>query len=76
MKEQEMQDLSENIKKRPSLKGVQFHITAWISWWEKAVKLKFYNDKEDKIKHSSYSLKPCHCLTTETEEEYHHHVQE
>ncbi len=28
MREQETRDLSENIKERPPLKGVQFHITA------------------------------------------------
>jgi hypothetical protein len=35
--------------RRSLLKGVQFHITAWISWWGKAVKLKFYNDKETRL---------------------------
>ena len=75
-REQGTRDLPENIEERPPLKGIRFHIAAWISWWGKVAKLEFYNDEEDKIKHPPYSSKPRRRPITETEEEYHHRVQE
>jgi hypothetical protein len=75
-REQRTRDLPENIEERPPLKGVRFHIAAWISWWGKADTLEFYNDEEDKIEHPLYPSKPRRRPTTETEEEYHRRVQE
>ncbi|KAF2185435.1 hypothetical protein K469DRAFT_726646 [Zopfia rhizophila CBS 207.26] len=75
-REQGTRDLPENIEERPPLKGVRFHIAAWISWWGKAAKLEFYNDEEDKIEYPPYPSKPRRRPTTETEEEYHRRVQE
>lgn len=76
LREQGTRDNPENIEERPPLKGVRFHIAAWISWWGKAPKLKFYNDEEDKIEHPPYSSKPRRRPKTETEEEYNRRVQE
>jgi len=36
LREQGKRDDPENIEERPPLKGVRFHIAAWISWWGKA----------------------------------------
>jgi hypothetical protein len=69
-------DLPENIEERPPLKGVKFHIAAWISWEAKAEKLIFYNDEEDYTERPPYPQKPRRRPTTESEEEYHHRVQE
>lgn len=41
LRERGARDRPENIEERPPLKGVRFHISAWISWWGKASKLKF-----------------------------------
>ena len=70
-------DDPENITERPPLKGVRFHIAAWISWYGKADKLEFYNDEEDIIEETPpYPSKPRRRPTTETEEEYKQRVQE
>ena len=76
LREQGTRDLPENIEERPPLKGVRFHIAAWISWWGKSDKLLFYNDEEDKIELPPYPSKPRRRPTTETEEEYRARVQE
>lgn len=76
LREQGTRDDPENIEERPPLKGVRFHIAAWISWWGKADKLKFYNDEEDKVEHPPYPLKPRRRPKTETNEEYSSRVQE
>ncbi len=70
LREQGTRDNPENIEERPPLKGVRFHIAAWISWWGKAPKLKFYNDEEDHVEHPSMPQKPRRRPTTETNEEY------
>jgi hypothetical protein len=57
-REQGKRDDLENIEERPPLKGVRFHIAAWISWWGKAKKLEFYNDEEDIVEHPPYPSKP------------------
>jgi len=49
LREQGKRDDLENIEERPPLKGVRFHIAAWISWWGKADKLEFYNNEEDVV---------------------------
>jgi hypothetical protein len=66
----------ENIVERPPLKGVRFHIAAWVSWWGKAAKLEFYNDEEDKVEQPLYPRKPRRRPTTESEKEYHARVLE
>jgi hypothetical protein len=76
LREQGTQDDPENIKERPPLQGVRFHIAAWISCWGKADKLEFYNNEEDKTEHPPYPLKPRRRPKTETEEEYRRRVQE
>ena len=76
LREQGTRDLPENIEERPPLKGVRFHIAAWISWQGKADKLEFYNDEEDKIERPPYPSKPRRRPTTETKEEYYTRVQE
>ncbi len=69
-RERGKRDDPENIEERPPLKGVRFHIAAWISWWGKAEKLEFYNDEEDKVERPPYPGKPRRRLTTKTEDEY------
>ncbi|PQE31110.1 phosphoribosylformylglycinamidine cyclo-ligase protein [Rutstroemia sp. NJR-2017a WRK4] len=76
LREQGTRDRPENIEERPPLKGVRFHIAAWISWWGKAEKLRFYNDEEDKIEQPPIPPKPRRRPTTETEEEYKHRLKE
>jgi transposase len=76
LREQETRDLPENIKERPPLKGVQFHIAAWISWYGKANKLKFYNDEEDHIEHPPIPPKPRRRPTTKTKEEFELRIKE
>jgi hypothetical protein len=76
LREQGKRDNPENIEERPPLKGVRFHIAAWISWWGKAQKLEFYNDEEDKIEQPPYPSKPRRRPTTEIEEEYQARVRE
>ena len=76
LREEGTRDDPENIEERPPLKGVRFHIAAWISWYGKADKLEFYNDEEDKVEQPPMPPKPHHRPTTETEEEYRHRVKE
>lgn len=76
LREQGTRDKPENIEERLPLKGVRFHIAAWISWWGKAGKLEFYNDEEDTIEQPPYPSKPRRRPTTETEEEYYLRVAE
>ena len=76
LREQGTRDNPENIEERPPLKGVRFHIAAWISWWGKAQKLEFYNDEEDKVEQPPYPSKPRRRPTTENEEEYQARVRE
>ena len=76
LREQRTRDLPENIKKRPPLKGVRFHIAAWISWWEKADKLEFYNDEKNKVVEPAYPHKPRRRPTTESAAEYEARVKE
>lgn len=75
-REQGTRDDPENITERPPLKGVRFHIAAWISWYGKAEKLEFYNDEEDEVEIPPYPLKPRRRPTTESEEEYKQRVKE
>jgi hypothetical protein len=75
-RERGTRDDPENIEERPPLKGVRFHIAAWVSWWGKADKLQFYNDEEDKTEQPPYSSKPRRRPTTETEAEYQERVKE
>lgn len=76
LREQGTRDNPDNIEERPPLKGVRFHIAAWISWWDKADKLEFYNDEEDKIEQPPYPSKPRRRPTTESEEEYKQRIVE
>lgn len=76
LREQGTRDDPENIEQRPPLKGVRFHIAAWISWYGKADKLEFYNDEEDKIEQPPYPPKPRRRPKRETEDEYHNRVKE
>ncbi|PQE30407.1 phosphoribosylformylglycinamidine cyclo-ligase protein [Rutstroemia sp. NJR-2017a WRK4] len=76
LREQGTRDRLENIEERPPLKGVCFHIAAWISWWGKAEKLRFYNDEQDKIEKPPIPPKPCRRPTTETEEDYRRRIAE
>jgi transposase len=76
LREQGTRDRPENIEERLPLKGVRFHIAAWISWWGKAEKLRFYNDEEDKVEQPPMPPKPRRRPTTETEEEYHRRLAE
>jgi hypothetical protein len=32
---------------RGEKEGVKFHITAWITWFDKVKKLEFYKDEEE-----------------------------
>ena len=73
-REQGTRDNPENIEERPPLKGVRFHIAAWISWWGKAEKLEFYNDEEDKVEQPPYPPKPRRRPKTETEAEYYRRI--
>lgn len=66
----------ENIKKRPPLKGVRFHIAAWINWYGKGSKLEFYNDEEDHVEQPKMPSKPRRRPITETESEYQERLKE
>jgi hypothetical protein len=66
----------ENIQERPEKKGIRFHIAAWITWWDKAEKLEFYNDEEDYTFTPPMPPKPRHRPTTESEAEYQARLQE
>lgn len=37
----------ENIVERGKKQGVKFHVAAWITWFDKAEKLEFYNNEEE-----------------------------
>ncbi len=76
LREQGTRDKPENIEERPPLKGVRFHIAAWVSWWGKADKLVFYNNEEDKVERPKYPQRPRYRPTTETEAEYYERVRE
>lgn len=76
LREEGHRDDPENIKERPHLKGVRFHIAAWVSWWGKAERRRFYNDEEDKVEEPAYPQKPRHRPTTEDKEEYTERVRE
>jgi hypothetical protein len=76
LREQGTRDNPENIEERLPLKGVRFHIAAWISWWGKAPKLKFYNDEEDHVEHPPMPQKPRRRPTTETNKEYTERLKE
>ena len=75
-RERGKRDAPENIEERPPLKGVRFHIAAWISWYGKAEKLEFYNNEEDKVEHPLPPPKPRRRPKTESEEEYNARVKE
>jgi hypothetical protein len=74
LREQGTRDDLENIEERPPLKGVRFHIAAWISWWGKADKLEFYNDEEDTVERLPYPSKPRKRPTIKTKEEFEYRV--
>lgn len=76
LREQGTRDNPENIEERPPLKGVRFHIAAWISWWGKADKLEFYNDEEDHVEQPPMPPKPRWRPTTETKDEHQARIQE
>ncbi|PQE33963.1 hypothetical protein CJF32_00002810 [Rutstroemia sp. NJR-2017a WRK4] len=76
LREQGTCDRPENIEERPLLKGVCFHIAAWISWWGKAEKLRFYNNEQDKIEKPPIPPKPRRYPTTEIEEDYRRRIAE
>jgi hypothetical protein len=66
----------ENIQERPAKSGVKFHVAAWVTWWEKAEKLEFYNDEEDYTLHPPMPPKPRRRPKTESEQEYQERLQE
>jgi hypothetical protein len=76
LREQGTRDNPENIEQRPPLKGVRFHIAAWISWWGKAHKLEFYNDEDDHIEQPPMPPRPRRRPKTETIEEYNSRLKE
>jgi hypothetical protein len=76
LREQGTRDDLENIEERPPLKGVRFHIAAWISWWGKAPKLRFYNDEQDSTERPPMPPKPRRRPKTETDEEYTERLKE
>jgi hypothetical protein len=43
---------------RGERKGVKFHVVAWITWFEKAEKLEFYNDEEAREEQPPMPPKP------------------
>jgi hypothetical protein len=66
----------ENIMERGEKKGVSFHVAAWITWFEKAEKLEFYNDEEDTTEYPPRAPKPRRRPTTESESEYQDRLKE
>jgi hypothetical protein len=60
----------ENIVERGERKGVKFHVAAWITWFEKAEKLEFYNDEEAREEQPPMPPKPRRRPKTESEDEY------
>lgn len=65
----------ENLQERPALKGVKFHVAAYVSYWHKDP-LIFYNDEQDppKVKISK-PVKPRRTMY-ETEEHFHQSIEE
>jgi hypothetical protein len=45
------QDITQNIQERGEKKGIKFHVAAWVTWFDKAEKLEFYNNEEDYTVH-------------------------
>ncbi|KAN0101621.1 hypothetical protein V8E51_012131 [Hyaloscypha variabilis] len=66
----------ENIIERGEKKGVKFHIAAWITWFDRAEKLEFYNDEEEHEEQPPMPPKPRRRPTTESEEEYQARLRE
>jgi hypothetical protein len=61
---------NKNIVERGEKEGVKFHIAAWITWFDKAEKLKFYKDKEEYKEQPPMPSQPCQRPTTKSPEEY------
>lgn len=61
---------AENIQERGEKKGIKFHIAAWVTWFDKAEKLEFYNNEEDYTIHPPMPPKPRRRPRTESENEY------
>ncbi|KUJ14223.1 uncharacterized protein LY89DRAFT_720584 [Mollisia scopiformis] len=60
----------ENIIERGERKGVKFYVAAWVTWFDKAKKLEFYNNEEEYEEQPLMPTKPRRRPTTETPEEY------
>ena len=48
----------ENIQQRLKLKGIKFHVTNWVIYYDRIKKLIFYNEALPKEQQSRRSLKP------------------
>jgi hypothetical protein len=57
---------TKNIQERGEKKGIKFYVAGWITWYDKAEKLEFYNDEEDYIQQPAMPPKPCRRPKTET----------
>lgn len=66
---------SENIQQRGELKGVRWHIAAWISWDRKAEKLEFYNNEWEGVIKPGMPRKPRQTMY-EGDEEFSHRLKE
>lgn len=66
----------ENIQEIPEKVGSKFHVAAWVTWFDKAEKLEFYNDEEDEIIQPPMPPKPRRRPKTETKEEYDLRIKE
>ena len=60
----------ENIVERGEKQGAKFHVAAWITWFDKAEKLEFYNDEEEYGEQPPMPPKPRRRLKTESPDEY------
>jgi hypothetical protein len=49
LREEGTREDTENIQERGEKTGVKLHIAAWVNWHEKAKKLVFYHDEEERI---------------------------
>ncbi|KUJ15705.1 uncharacterized protein LY89DRAFT_749703 [Mollisia scopiformis] len=60
----------ENIVERGERKGVKFYVAVWVTWFDKAEKLEFYNNEEEHEEQPPMPTKPRRRPTTKTPEEY------
>jgi hypothetical protein len=70
LREQGIRYNPENIQERKEKIGVKFHIATWVTWFDKAEKLVFYNDEEEETIQPPIPPRPRRRPITETPADY------